>query len=293
MRISEKAASSVARQLALSGVIWLAFILAAHEAVHRLLPVKEAVPGPGLTTLGLQTMAISPAVLLLIILRQPRHFVTLRMVLATVIWVGLIVAGHYLSHLDAPAIRQTLADLHEAMGMGALLASAVALAILLGLPFMPSVEMGLMMMAVFGREGAVAAWLATIAGLALAHAAGRYMPVEWLRHWMERQGLMSADSSDGQSPMLALMDRMHISPQRGHRLGAFLFRHRYLLFAALINMPGNSILGGGGGIALVSGFTRLFRWPHFVLTTALASLPIPLLVFLGFVEVDRWLAALD
>ena len=34
-----------------------------------------------------------------------------------------------LAHLDAPAIRQTLSDLHEAMGMGALLASAIALAV--------------------------------------------------------------------------------------------------------------------------------------------------------------------
>lgn len=293
MRISENTGLSIARRLAVSGAIWAAFILIAHEVVHRFLTVTEKVPGPGLTTLGLQAMAISPAVLLLLALRQPRHFVTLRMVLATVIWVGLFVAGHYLTHLDAPAIRQTLSDLNEAMGMGALLASAVALAILLGLPFVPSVEMGLMMMAVFGRDGAIAAWLATIAGLTLAHAAGRYMPVERLRHWMERQGLMPVDSDEGQSPMLALMDRMHISRQRGHRLGAFFVRHRYLLFAALINMPGNSVLGGGGGIALVSGFTRLFRWPLFLLTVALASLPIPLLVFLGYVEVDRWLAALD
>lgn len=64
-------------------------------------------------------------------------------------------------------------------------------------------------------------------------------------------------------------------------------------FAAPINIPGNSVLGGGGGIALATGFRRRYRWPLFILTVAVASLPIPLLVFLGFVEVDRWLAALD
>ena len=279
-------------RVALTAVIWLCFVLAAHELVHHYLPVTGAVPGPGLAMLGVQALTVSLAVIVLLMLRQPSHLITIRALIATAIWVSLIVLGHYLSHLDALAIRQTIAALHDAMGMGALLASALALAILLGLPFVPSVEMGLMMMVVFGREGAVAAWLATIAGLAMAHAAGRYMPSEWLRHWMLRHGLLPEGGDSDQSPMLALMDRLHLSDRRGHRIGAFLLQHRYLLFAALINMPGNSVLGGGGGIALVSGFTRLYRWPHFLLTVALASLPIPLAVFFGLIQVEEWLAAL-
>jgi hypothetical protein len=178
------------------------------------------------------------------------------------------------------------------MGMGALLASALMLALLLGLPFVPSVEMGLMMMAVFGREGAVGAWLATIAGLSLAHAAGRYMPANRLHRWLVRHGLLPADRTPGKSPMTYLLERLHLSVKKSHRIGAFLLRHRYLLFAALINMPGNSVLGGGGGIALICGFSRLYRWPLFLLTVALASLPIPLLVFFGLIRVDEWLAAL-
>lgn len=292
MQTFENPKRSAVARLALAVGVWLAFILAAHELVHRFLPVAGAVPGPGLTKLALQALAVSLAVLLLLVWRQPTHLITPRAVLATVVWVGLIVLGHYLTHLDAVAIRETMADLHEGMGIRALLASAVVTAILLGLPFVPSVEMGLMMMAVFGREGAVAAWLATVAGLAMAHAAGRYMPVEWLRHLMERDGLLPSGGAPGDSPVVALSNRLHLSDRWGHRIGAFLLRHRYLLFAALINMPGNSVLGGGGGIALFCGFTRLYRWPIFILTVALASLPIPLLVFAGFVQVDRWLVAL-
>lgn len=292
MAISDKNERPIFVRMALTAAIWLCFVLVAHELVHRYLPVTGAVPGPGLVMLGIQALAVSLAVILFLILRQPSHLITLRAVIATVIWVALIVFGHHLTHLDALAIRETLTNLHDAMGMGALLASAAALAVLLGLPFVPSVEMGLMMMAVFGRDGAVAAWLATIAGLALAHAAGRYMPPEWLHHWMERHGLLPDGGEPRGSPMMIIMDRLHLSKRLSHRLGAFLLRHRYLLFAALINMPGNSVLGGGGGIALVSGFTRLYRWPLFLLTVALASLPIPLAVFLGLIRVDEWLAAL-
>lgn len=251
------------------------------------------VPGAGLKVLAAQAAAITVATVALLAVRQPNHLITVRATLATAIWVCLIVLGHYLSHLDPAETRATLAALREAMGMGALLTSAVMLALLLGLPFVPSVEMGLMMMLVFGRQGAVAAWLATVAGISLAYAAGRYMPADRLHHWLNRHGLLSTEQVPGQSAVTTrFLERMRLLHGKTHHVGAFLMRHRYLLFAALINMPGNSVLGGGGGIALICGFTRLYRWPWFLLTVALASLPIPLLVFLGLIRVDRWLAVL-
>jgi hypothetical protein len=280
-------------RLALSAAVWLAFIIAAHEIAHVVLPVTGPVPGAGLKTLLAQSAAISLGAVVLIVARQPGHRVTLRAVLATLIWVGLIVLGHYLSHLDAGSIRQTLAELREAMGMGALLTSALMLALLLGLPFVPSVEMGLMMMLVFGRYGAVAAWLATIAGISLAYAAGRYMPADRMHHWLRSHGINPDSENAGREPAIsALVDKAWAGRGRAGRIAAFLASHRYLLFALLINMPGNSVVGGGGGIALICGFTRLYRWPWFILTVALASLPIPLLVFFGLIRVDRWLAAL-
>jgi hypothetical protein len=278
-------------RLALTAALWAAFVLAAHWLVHRFLFEIGPVPGSGLKVLGLQAFAVTLATLVLLILLRPAHFVGPRAIMATAIWVSLIVFGHYLSHLEATEIRQTLAALHDGLGMGALLASAVMLAILLGLPFVPSVEMGLLMMAVFGREGAVAAWLATVAGMSMAFAAGRYMPVAWLHHWLEKHGLIAPHDDDKRGRFAILMERLHLSEKRRSRLAAFLLRHRYLLLAALVNMPGNSVLGGGGGIALVCGFSRLYRWRWFLLTVALACTPIPLLVFFGLVQIDQWLGA--
>lgn len=292
MEVSSNPERTTLARMAMSAALWTAFILAAHELTHYFLPVTGPVPGAGLKTLAAQALAITLATLALLAVRQPTHLITLRAALATAIWVCLIVLGHHLSHLDVAAIRDTLAALREGMGMGALLVSALMLAVLLGLPFVPSVEMGLLMMTVFGREGAVAAWLATIAGLSLAHAAGRYMPADRVTLWLERNGLLAVDRPPGRSPMVDLLERLHLSERRGRRVAAFLLRRRYLLFAALINMPGNSVLGGGGGIALIGGFARLYRWPLFLLTVALASLPIPVAVFFGLVRVDEWLAAL-
>ncbi len=279
-------------RLGLTIAVWALFALAAHTLVHRFLFEVGPVPGPGLRVLAIQATVVALATLLLLAVLRPSHFISPRAIVATAIWVVLLVFGHYLSHLEPVDIRATLTALREAMGMGALVAGAVTLAVLLGLPFVPSVEMGLMMMAVFGREGAVAAWLATIVGLSLAYAAGRYMPVDWVRQWLERHGLLKPGSETGMPVLARFIDRKSFTNTRGRRVAAYLLRHRYLLFAVLINMPGNSVLGGGGGIALMSGFARLYRWPWFLLTVAVASLPIPVLVFFGLIQVDEWLAAL-
>lgn len=272
---------------------WMAFVLVAHELIHLFLWEVGPVPGRGTETLVLQAVFSGLGAVGLIVALHPLHVVRLRTVLATMVWVTLVVFGHYLAHLPQPEIRETLEALREGLGMGALLASAAMLALLLGVPFIPSVEMGLLMMAVFGHQGAIAAWLATITGLSLSYAAGRYMPAGAVSRWLTRQGLaIPVDGEPAPGPVLVALIGKGRLGRAGGRLGAYLLRHRYLLFAVLINLPGNSVLGGGGGIALVSGFTRLYRWPWFVLTTALASLPIPLLVFLGLIPVEEWLGIL-
>jgi len=63
-------------------------------------------------------------------------------------------------------------------------------------------------------------------------------------------------------------------------LGQSFIRHRYLLLGILLNLPGTSLIGGGGGIALVAGLSRLFSFPAFILTIVIATAPIPLAVYL-------------
>jgi hypothetical protein len=59
----------------------------------------------------------------------------------------------------------------------------------------------------------------------------------------------------------------------------FLLRHRYLALAIAINLPGNILLGGGGGLALMAGISRLFSAPGFLATIAIAVSPVPLAIF--------------
>jgi hypothetical protein len=57
-------------------------------------------------------------------------------------------------------------------------------------------------------------------------------------------------------------------------------KYRYVNLAVLINIPGNSVIGGGGGIAFVSGLSGTFRTSLAILTIALATAPVPLAIWL-------------
>ncbi len=65
------------------------------------------------------------------------------------------------------------------------------------------------------------------------------------------------------------------------RWAPFLLRHRYLAFAAALNLPGNTLLGGGGGLALAAGMSGLFAPAPFLVTLLLAVAPLPLFVLLS------------
>jgi len=64
------------------------------------------------------------------------------------------------------------------------------------------------------------------------------------------------------------------------RVMPFLLRHRFLALMVALNLPGNALVGGGG-IGLMAGSSRLFAFPKFILTVAVAVSPVPLMVMIS------------
>lgn len=149
-------------------------------------------------------------------------------------------------------------------GLALLVAACLAYALLLALPFVPSVELGLLIMIVFGRWGAVGAYLATVAGLNMAYGVARLLARE--------------PTGDGPRLPAALRTRL---PRAGARLPAPAVP--VIGLALLLNLPGNTAVGGGGGIALLYGARRSLSWPRFALTVAAATAMLPALFLLGLV----------
>ena len=58
--------------------------------------------------------------------------------------------------------------------------------------------------------------------------------------------------------------------------------YRYVAMAVAVNTPGNSIIGGGGGIMIIAGLSGIFAPLSTFLTIIVAVSPVPLaVIFLG------------
>ncbi|WP_418320655.1 hypothetical protein [Piscinibacter sakaiensis] len=157
--------------------------------------------------------------------------------------------------------------------------SALLYVVLLAIPFVPGAEIGLALMAMLGPQIAPLVYLCTLAGLALGFLIGRLVPLSMLARLahdcrLERAARLLAEIEPlDQDQRLALL--IERAPRR---LLPLVLRHRHLALALALNIPGNYLIGGGGGIALVAGISRLYSVPGFLLIIALAVAPVPLAV---------------
>jgi hypothetical protein len=144
-----------------------------------------------------------------------------------------------------------------------------------------------MLMATLGPKGVLVTYVSTIIALTLSFGVGRIFPTRLLIAFVRWLNLQRAAS---------LLERFEATPaehrltflatQAPGRLLPNLLGHRYLLLSALLNLPGNALIGGGGGIAMMSGISRLYSFPAYVLVIAVAVLPGPLLVILSTAFAD-------
>lgn len=147
------------------------------------------------------------------------------------------------------------------------------------LPFVPGAEIGLSLMLMLGPKIAGLVYLSTVLALTLAYLVGRAIPAASCAAAFNFFGFRKARELVLQMAALNAGERLqlllaHAPP----RIVAILLRHRYLALAAAFNLPGNTLVGGGGGIALAAGMSGLYPLPHFLLTTALAVAPVPLTI---------------
>lgn len=197
-------------------------------------------------------------------------------VIAGLIWavklgLGALMAKIALLETDAAARAMT----------GMIVIVMLGYVILLSMPFVPGVEIGLALLVIQGADAAPFVYIATVTGLFLAFLVGQYAPLHRLIQlcndvYLHRLGalLERVDGTPQDQRLAAMQARMP------RWLAPVLFNCRYVTLALAINLPGNIALGGGGGILMVAGLSRLFRTSHILLTLAIATLPVPLAVWL-------------
>ena len=191
------------------------------------------------------------------------------------------------SLLDA---QSALASMRAGAGVGTLLLLAVGYSLALAVPFVPGLELGLLIMIAFGPAGAAVAYGATLLGLSLSYAAGQMLPTSAIGRSRYGTGLLAQHAQhNGLGPTWLTDGPM--THRWSPRWLAWLGTHRYLALAVSLNLPGNAVVGGGGGIALLCGLSRQFVYRRFLLAVSIGVAPLPLLVLLGICAPDIGRAA--
>jgi len=186
------------------------------------------------------------------------------------VWLALPLCLIVILAFNANALDTLLTWLQQAQSItSSLLVASLIYTLILAIPYMPSVTLGLLMMASFGSEGILAAWICTSIGLNFSFIVGRWLPGPCNQRQVDTLKRLTQWVS-------------HTQKQIVERPGWM----RYGAIALLLNLPGNSVLGGGGGIALFCGTLHKVTWPRFALTVTIATALIPALFYLGMVNLD-------
>lgn len=192
----------------------------------------------------------------------------------------IVIAGNVLVHWLVDRLDFSIRPSNEPMVNRIIIFSMVAYAILLAVPFVPGAEIGLAVMMLLGPKIAGLVYVCTLAALTLSFTIGRFIPERIIVNFLHDLHWQRAGSLLGELEGLDSDERLRVLVRHSPRkLVPYLLRYRYLALMAAINLPGNIIIGGGGGIALVAGLSRLFKPVWFIAAVAVAVSPVPLAWF--------------
>ncbi len=201
-----------------------------------------------------------------------------RWLILIVIYIVLLAGGWYFSNWITEYARVQITPQNQSMLTAMIVSTTIIYVVASAIPFVPGAEIGFGLLLVFGARLAVLVYASMIVALLIAYLAGRFMPVSVISGFFDFLGLAKAGALVREMDALDSKSRFErLTRSAPNRLVPFLLRHRHLALIVLLNMPGNSILGGGGGIAFTAGASRLYSLPAFVFSTMLAAAPIPVL----------------
>lgn len=195
--------------------------------------------------------------------------------------ITLIVAGNLIAEWFADGFRVDIRPSNEDAVHKTLMVSAAIYALLIAIPFVPGVEVGLAIIGMLGPPIVFLVYLSTLAGLTISYVVGRLIPLPMLVRGLELLRFQRASRLVKTIEPMTHNDRLAFLVSKSpNRFVPFLIRHRYLALIVAINLPGNFLIGGGGGISMVAGVSRLFSAPGFFAAIVLAVAPVPLAIVL-------------
>ena len=202
-----------------------------------------------------------------------------RVLLVLVVIIGFAYLANLAGDWISLRLKDEITPENQSALFGATVFAIILYALLIALPFVPGVEIGIGLMIMFGTPMAIPVYLSTVTGLCLGFLMGRLVPERILCECFDFIGLSRITRILRELSAKPVAERMDLLVARApSRFVPFLMRHRYIAIAVAFNIPGNSVIGGGGGIAFMAGTSRMFSFPLFLLAVAIGVSPVAIMV---------------
>jgi hypothetical protein len=210
----------------------------------------------------------------------------------TVARLAVIGALAFALHLAAELAVSQIAELRTIGGASAMIGvTALVLAgyaLLIAIPFVPGIEVGIALLILDGATVAPFVYAATVIGLMTSYLIGRHLPLRWVAATLRDLRLHRAAAMIAGIETLPAEERIaSLRARLPPRIAGLAVKYRYVALAVLVNLPGTVAVGGGGGILMLAGISRLFFGWATLATLMLATLPVPLAVWVMGTEILR------
>ena len=205
----------------------------------------------------------------------------LQVLLKLIYLILLVIAANFAADWVVDVLKMELRPSNEDFAHKTITISSIIFAFLLAIPFVPGAEIGLTLIGMFGPKIVFLVYVSTLVGLLTSFIVGRLISLKALIKLFEDLHLHKPTQLLKRFEPMDMEERLtFLVSEAPNRLIPFFLRHRYLALAIMVNIPGNILIGGGGGIALMAGISRLYSLPGFLTTIAIGISPIPLAIFI-------------
>lgn len=192
----------------------------------------------------------------------------------------VVLTATWVSHLVRDALLQVMPGNEQMINQVIILGTA-AYVFLLALPFVPGAEIGIALLVSFGASIAPLVYVATVVAMMLSYSVGRLLPVTLLVRLLSFLHLRRAATLVGRAAVLPPEARVALLLEAAPpHLVALALRRRYVALALSVNIPGNAIIGGGGGIMMMAGLSGLFAPLPTLIAILIGVSPVPLVIML-------------
>jgi hypothetical protein len=207
---------------------------------------------------------------------------TLRIGGIIAVYAAIIIGGGFLGDWIGTSLKAAISPEAQTTFHRMILIALGLYILLTAIPFVPGVELGLALIMVLGTAIVPIVYVATVAALVLSFGLGRLVPERLLANAFARIGLPRAERMITELAPLSPEERTaHLMRSAPQRWIPWLLKYRLIALILLINMPGSALIGGGGGISMAVGVSRMISFPKFLLAVTLGVLPLPLAVLTG------------